>query len=444
MAEKMNSMMEKLFFHHILSNIRQFEFVEPSFFKNDNIRFIYSLIREDYLKSDIKEAPSREKILMLIRLNDSENKISDSFIKELLKNTNDKIGEEWIKNKFRSWKMYNIITNSLLKGIDNIRNINPLEIDEINNTIFKFKELFNFSELMSMDEDDGDLGVDFDEIDSHIMDKRNEYIPTGWASLDYIMEGGWDKSSLNVLMGETNVGKSMWMQNIAVKLANQGYNVAYVTLEMSAYKCIKRMGAMRLKIPIKEYSEKAKDPIYMKNKLNSLKQLNGALLGAKLGKILVKKYNTKDCTVTDLDNYIKRVRDIKNINLDVLIVDYLNIMSIEKGLDIENMLYLKGKHLSEGLRHLADKYNLCVITATQVEKDVWSSNNIDLRNVPESKAIVETADSVWAIIRNPKMRVENLYKLKVLKLRDHEHSNQMIKFTFDPEYLIIDNDEFVV
>jgi hypothetical protein len=40
----------------------------------------------------------------------------------------------------------------------------------------------------------------------------------------------------------------------------------------------------------------------------------------------------------------------------MVIVDYINIMSIEKGYEITNMLYLKGKHLAEGLRRIADKY----------------------------------------------------------------------------------------
>ena len=34
-----------------------------------------------------------------------------------------------------------------------------------------------------------------------------------------------------------------------------------------------------------------------------------------------------------------------------------------------------------------------------------------LKNMPESKAIAETADSVWAIIRNPEMKKNNVYRV---------------------------------
>lgn len=236
---------------------------------------------------------------------------------------------------------------------------------------------------------------------------------------------------------------SMWLQNISAKLADSGYNVVYVTLEMSAPKTTKRLGAMRLKIDINQYDEMAKDTIFMKNKINELKNLtpsNSLFDNAKPGRIFVKKYPTSDCTVTDLENYIKKFNQSAGVKMDVLVIDYINLMSIEKGYDVTNMLYLKGKHLSEGLRRLADKYELAIITATQTDKSVWGASDINLDDIPESKAIAEAADSVWGIIRNSEMKKNNLYRLKILKLRDGENHAQQIKFDFNTKYLSIEND----
>jgi replicative DNA helicase len=235
----------------------------------------------------------------------------------------------------------------------------------------------------------------------------------------------------------------MWMQNIAVQAADQGLNVALITLEMSSQKCMKRMGSMRLKIPVDKYDSLAKDSIYMKNKLNSLKNAHGGMFNNKPGKIFVKKFNTSDCTITDLDNYIAKLEEVKKIKINMVLVDYINLMSIEKGLDFTNMLYLKGKHLAEGLRYIADKHNCCIITATQTDKAVWGANDIDLKDIPESKAIAETADSVWGIIRNPEMKKNNLYRLKILKLRDGEHKGEQVRFDFNTDYLNMENDTFV-
>ena len=238
---------------------------------------------------------------------------------------------------------------------------------------------------------------------------------------------------------------SMWLHNIAVNAANAGANVLIVTLEMTTRKVMKRLGSMRLKIPSTDYDEKSKDSVFMKQKLNNLKSQStvGNLFDSQPGKIFVKKYNTSDCTITDIDNYIKRFEEVKRIKVGMVIVDYINIMSIEKGFDITNMLYLKGKHLAEGLRRIADKYECAVITATQTDKAVWGASDIKLADIPESKAIADTADSVWAIIRNPEMKKNNIYRLKILKLRDGEHHEEQIRFDFNIKFLTMENDVLV-
>lgn len=235
---------------------------------------------------------------------------------------------------------------------------------------------------------------------------------------------------------------SMWMQNIAVKAADQGANVVYITLEMGSQKCMKRMGSMRLKIPANDYDNLSKDPIYMKNKINGLKNMNGGMFTSTPGKIFVKKYNTAECTITDVDNYIHKLQETKKIKINYIFVDYISLMALEKGLDFSNMLFLKGKHFSEGLRYIADKYNCAVFTGVQTDKAVWSANDLNLNNIPESKAIAECCDVCFGIIRNPEMQKHNVYRLKILKFRDGEHHNQEIKFNFNTNFLTMENDEF--
>ena len=251
-----------------------------------------------------------------------------------------------------------------------------------------------------------------------------------------------NNSNKRFFTGDILSHNSMWMQNIAVNVANQGGNVIYVTLELGKQKCMKRTGCMRLKIPSHDYNDKAKDTIFMKNRINAVKSQYTGMFSTTPGKIFIKKYSTSDCSISDVDNYIKSVEERYKIKINMVCVDYLNLMSVEKGLDIKNNLFLKGKHLAEGLRYLADKYNCAFITATQTSKDVWDANDIELKNMPESKAIAETADTVWAIIRNPEMMRNNVYRLKLLKMRDGEIEADQVRFKFHKDYLTMDNDEY--
>jgi replicative DNA helicase len=234
---------------------------------------------------------------------------------------------------------------------------------------------------------------------------------------------------------------SMWLGNIAANSANIGFNVAFITVEMGWRKVMKRLGAMRFKVNVDNYNELSKDSTFIKTKINQLKNSSGLFNTGNLGKVFVKKFNTGSCTVTDIDNYLTKLEEIKKIKLDVVVIDYINLMSVDKiNKEIGNNLYLKGKHLAEGLRYLADKFNVAVITATQLDKSVWGANDVKLADIPESKAVAETADCVWGIIRNNDIKRNNKYRLKILKLRDGEHKGELISFDFHPKFLTMNND----
>jgi replicative DNA helicase len=443
MAEAMNSNMEKNYFTHILDNPDQFSKVEPYFFKNSDIQFVYTVIRDEYLRSESHIVPSSQQIVAMVRLADQENKINNNVLKLLIQSDNSDISAEWLVPRFKAWKIQNQLDSNMLRGIDMLRNIKEKDYDNMLELSQKLHGLFGNTLLV--DDDDQDLGDDFDDPESHKQLISKNSIPTGWSSIDSILSGGWSKSTLNVIMGETNVGKSMWLHNIAVNAANAGTNVLLITLEMTNRKVMKRLGSMRLKINTNEYDEKSKDTVFMKQRINNLRSQSGVgnLFEAQPGKIFVKKYNTSDCTVTDIDNYVKKFEEVKRIKVGMIIVDYINIMSIEKGFDITNMLYLKGKHLAEGLRRIADKYECAVITATQTDKAVWGASDIKLGDIPESKAIADTSDSVWGIIRNPEMKKNNQYRLKILKLRDGEHHEEQVRFDFNTKFLTMENDQLV-
>ena len=122
---------------------------------------------------------------------------------------------------------------------------------------------------------------------------------------------------------------SMWLYNIACNAVNQGKNVAVITVEMSQRKVMKRLGAMRLRIDVDQYDEISKDSVFIKNKINMLKnQGNGLFNTDAPGKLFVKKFNTGDCSVTDIDNYITKLEENKNIDLDLIVIDYINLMSV--------------------------------------------------------------------------------------------------------------------
>jgi replicative DNA helicase len=257
-----------------------------------------------------------------------------------------------------------------------------------------------------------------------------------------MLGGGWDISTLDIIMASTNAGKSLWMQNFAVKSADMGYNVLYITLEMSERKVMKRLGAMRLKIPINEYDNLSKDTDLINKRIRDLKSVNSTnLFEKKIGKIIAKFWAAGTATINDFDNYLQKLKEKRGIKIDLIFVDYITLIATPKGSN--DNLYTKGKHLAEGLRAIAAKFKIPVITAIQVAKDAWNAADVTLEQVPESKAIAETADVFFTIIRTEEMKRQNLYRFKLLKQRDGDFTRSQIRMNLNPTFLTLENDIFL-
>lgn len=439
--------LEKIFFSYVLNNKKYFEIVDPGFFKNNEIQFVYSIIRKYMLKNIEVDIPTPRQILEMVSLEDREGMITKDILKAML-TTNLKDYDElnFVVPKLNTWILANKIKNGTVDIIDETRNLD--EITDFESAILSASKIKNIVDQMSNTNfiNDDDMGADFDDPEEHIQDNAKFKVRSGFETVDHMLGGGWDIQTLNVVMAETNNGKSLWMQNFAVRSADLGYNVLYITLEMSQRKVLKRVGAMRLKIPINDYDKVSKDTESIKRKIQNLKNssdgIGNDLFNKSIGKIIAKFWAAGTATVNDFDAYIAKLKEKKGIKIDLIIVDYITLIAAQKGMSGDN-LYTKGKSLAEGLRAIAAKYNCPVITGVQVSKDAWNSNDITLEQVPESKAIAETADTFFAIIRTGEMKRQNLYRFKLLKQRDGDFLKSQVRLNLNPTYLTLENDVFL-
>jgi len=440
----MTSSLEKVFFNYILKYKKYFEIVRPYFFRNSDIQFVYGVIRDYMLKNTEAQIPTPRQILDMITLEDKEGIITKEILKSILTDTlKDYDEKNFIEPKFNTWVLTNRIKTGTVDIIDETRNFD--NISDFDKAIEAADRIRSMVDEMSSTNfvDDDDLGSDFDEAELHVQDSSRFKVKSGFETLDHILGGGWDIGTLNCIMAETNNGKSLWMQNFAIKSADSGYNVLYVTLEMSERKVLKRLGSMRLRIPINDYDTVSKDVELIRKKIKSLGNMKegGDLFQNKVGKIYTKFWAAGTATINDFDNYIQKIQQKRGVKFDLIIVDYITLIAAPKG-QTDN-LYTKGKHLAEGLRALGSKYKCPIITGVQVAKDAWNASDITLESVPESKAIAETADTFWAIIRTEEMKRLGIYRFKLLKQRDGDFLKSQIKLNLNSTFLTLENDQFL-
>ena len=440
----MTPQLEKVFFNYILSNKKYFDVVKTFFFRNSEIQYVYGVIRTYMLTNTDTGTPTPRQILDMVALEDKEGVITKEILKSILQVDLKEYDEKnFIEPKFNAWILANRLKTGTIDIIDETRNLDSIsDFEKAVEAAGRIKAIVD--EMSSTNfVDDDDMGVDFDDAESHVQDSSKFKVSCGFPTIDHMLGGGWDIGTFNVIMAETNNGKSLWMQNFAVKSADMGHNVLYITLEMSERKVMKRLGAMRLKIPINDYDVVSKDIDLIKKRIAGLSKTDGGdIFDKKVGKIYAKFWAAGTATVADFDNYIQKLKEKKGIKIDLVIVDYITLVAAPKGSGTDN-LYSKGKVLSEGLRAIGAKYKCPVITGVQVAKDAWNSADITLESVPESKAIAETADTFFAIIRTEEMKRQNLYRFKLLKQRDGDFLKSQIRLNLNSTYLTLENDQFL-
>ena len=436
--------LEKVFFSYVIKNKRYFDIVEPFFFKNSEIQFVYTTLRNYMIKNSDAEVPHPKQILEMVSLEDRDGLITKEILKAMLTvNLLEYDEPNFIIPRFNAWILSNRLKSGTVDIIDETRNLDT--VNDFESAVIAANKIKSIVDQMSKTDfvNDDDMGSDFDDPENHVQDSAKFKIRSGFETIDHMLGGGWDISTLNVIMAETNNGKSLWMQNFAVKSADMGYNVLYITLEMSERKVMKRVGAMRLRIPINDYDNVSKDTEAIKKKIENLKNNNSSdLFEKKVGKIITKFWAAGTATVSDFDNYVQKLKEKKGIKIDLIIVDYITLVAAVKGIAGDN-LYTKGKSLAEGLRAIGAKFKIPVITGVQVSKDAWNANDITLEQVPESKAIAETADSFFAIIRTEEMKRQGIYRFKLLKQRDGDFLKSQVRLNLNSTYLTLENDVFL-
>lgn len=449
----MTANLEKIFFKYILENKHLFNLIPSFYFRNEHIRLVYKVIRDYILSDENIQIPSNKQILEMVNIVDKNSVITKEILKAILSTTLEDYNEDsFIRPKFKEWTLRNKIEEATSEIVDITRDMDDYsgDYEHILDVSNKIKDIAYDVEKQALDLNDNndDFGSDFDDLDSHIQDNSVLKVNSGFNTFNQILGGGFDIDTLNILMAETNNGKSLWMQNFAVKISNTGKNVLYITLEMSEKKVMKRLGAMRLKIPINDYDRVSLDREEMKRRINNLKKTNetegtiDSYFESQPGKIIVKFWPAGTATIETFDLFIQKYQNKTGIKIDFIIVDYITLIAPSRGVKSDN-LYLKGKNLSEGLRALASKYHSPVLTAIQIAKNAWNSTDITLESIPESKAIAETADSFFAIIRNEEMKSQGLYHVKLLKQRDGDFSRQWIKARLNSNYLTVEDDDFI-
>ena len=255
----------------------------------------------------------------------------------------------------------------------------------------------------------------------------NGQVSTGWPAMDKKLFGGFNRGELNIFAGGSGAGKSLFLANIGVNMAEKGLNVIYLTLELAESLVSMRLDSMTTGIPSRDVF-KSIDDVEIKVKM----------IGKKSGAFQV-KYMPSGKTANDVRSYIKEYEIKTGKKVDVLLIDYLDLlMPASTKVSAEN-LFIKDKYVSEELRNLAMELNTVFVTAAQLNRGAVEEIEFDHSHISGGLSKIQTADNVFGIFTSRAMRERGRYQLQLMKTRNSSGVGQKIDLGFNLDTLRIED-----
>ncbi len=254
---------------------------------------------------------------------------------------------------------------------------------------------------------------------------KNGQVSTGWPGLDKKLFGGFNRGELNIFAGGSGSGKSLFLANLGVNWALAGLNVIYLTFELSENLVSMRVDSMTTDIPSRDIF-KSIDDVEMKVKM----------IGKKAGAFQV-KYMPTGKNANDIRSFLKEYEIKTGKKVDVLLVDYLDLMApIAARISAEN-LFVKDKYVSEELRNLAMELNCLFVTASQLNRSSVEEIEFDHSHISGGISKINTADNLIGIFTSRAMRERGRYQIQLMKTRSSSGVGQKIDLEFDVDSLRI-------
>jgi len=219
------------------------------------------------------------------------------------------------------------------------------------------------------------------------------------------------------------------LANLGVNWALAGLNVLYLTFELSENLVSMRVDSMITGISTRDVFKNI-DDVEMKVRI----------IGKKSGALQV-KYMPTGKTANDIRSYVKEYEIKTGKRLDVVLVDYLDLMMpVSVKVSPEN-LFIKDKYVSEELRNLAMELNTVFVTAAQLNRGAVEEVEFDHSHISGGLSKIQTADNVFGIFTSRAMRERGRYQLQLMKTRSSSGVGSKIDLEFDLDTLRISDTE---
>ncbi len=243
--------------------------------------------------------------------------------------------------------------------------------DPIDNLLYDFEE--HTKAIDNSDDYDDSIQNVIDKLFDRLNSEVEPGIQFGVPVLDRIV-GGLYPTEVTTIAAKSGVGKTALALYIALNVLKQNKKVLIITREMTDEHILQRLVTRRTAVSSKS----------MKNR--DLKEDEWKKIVSALG-----EFGAYKCHINDKVSKISEIRKrIKQVKPDLVIVDYLQLLSSEEG---SNNREREVASISRGLKEIAQSFRLPLIQLSQLN-DSFTGRPFGESPIRESKAIYQDSNNV--------------------------------------------------
>jgi replicative DNA helicase len=374
--------------------------VKAEYFEFPTHQKFFGIVKDHYLQ--YHTLPSNDQVLEEAKVLKSPSELLSDYRSELDEINNVDVksitNEEYYLNLVEEFAKEQALKDALLNSLELLKAKKYADIEG------EFRAALSISR-------DVDLGIDyFADIESRWdrlnNSKLNTQFRTPFGSINEQLEGGLCTRELAMVVAPPGVGKSLFLANQAVRSVLDGKNVLYISLEMSEDRVAQRFDSIFTRIRQKELSKKVGTLRERLDEINESVDCRGALR--------IKQFPTKRLNIAGLRAFLNQERNYNNFEPDVLIIDYLELMTTDSTL----AEYQAQERTAQELRGLAVENNILIWTATQTNREGRKVNIITDAELADSYGKIRVCDLVFSINQTEEEFDDGKARLYVMKSRN--------------------------
>jgi replicative DNA helicase len=404
---------DKEFAHSIL------DVIETNYFENKYFKIIIQMIIEYYKKYE--HTPSFETLEQITK-SELQQELASKIVMDTIKKIKDAPfeGHAFVQEKALKFCKQQELQKVMTKAQKIIDGGEFENYDTLEQMV---------REALQVGERDTGTEDVFHNLDDVLNDDYRHPIPMGIPGIDRLLKGGLAKGEIGVILAPTGVGKTSMTTKIANHAFNMGFNVLQVFFEDNP-KIIQRKH-FTLWTGIK--------PDDLSLKKDEVMERVADVQNTMKNKLILKKLPSDSLTMLQIKNQIRKMI-ADGLNLDLIILDYIDCVMPEKSLGDE---WKSEGSVMRAFESMCHELNIAGWTATQGNRSSISSEVVTTDQMGGSIKKAQVGHVIISIAKTLQQKEMKLATIAITKSRIGSDGIVFENCKFDNELIEIDTESSV-